>query len=57
MALRTLQFRAVESGSPLAQGLLAMTASAIYDMAVKAENESVPLANTPAEMMRRLAER
>ena len=54
MALRTLQFRAVESRSPLGQGLLAMSASAILDMAVKVENESLPLANTPAELMRRL---
>ncbi len=56
-ALRALQIRAVESGSAMAQAHLAMAISAIHDLAIEAEKESVPLARTPAEMMRRLGER
>ena len=56
-ALRALQMRAIESGSAMAQAHLAMTASAIHDLAIEAEEESAPLARTTAEMMRRLEER
>ena len=46
--------RAFGAGSPEAEAFLAMTTSAIHDMAVKAEEDQQPLARSVAEMMRRL---
>ncbi|MGI3903080.1 MAG: hypothetical protein ACRYGP_30470 [Janthinobacterium lividum] len=57
MALRALQMRAVGAGSLEAEAFLAMTTSAIHDMAVKAEQDQQPPARTVTEMMRRLAKR
>lgn len=56
-ALRALQIKALEAESVVPHAFLAMTESVIHDMALKAEKESVPLAETPAKMMRRSGER
>lgn len=56
LTLRALQIRAMSAGSPEAEALLAMMASAIHDMAVTAE-KTQPLAQTVPEMMRRLEKR
>ena len=53
-ALRALQIRAIEAGSPKADALLAITTAAVRQMAIEAEREQPPLARTVEEIMQRL---
>lgn len=56
LALRALQIKAISAGSPEGAAILAMTAGAIHDMAVRADKRQPP-ARTVTEMMRRLGKR